>query len=166
MVRSPTSDQSRRGTADGVGRQAMMRLDDGISGLLRGGQRRASRKKKKKEQGQWAECGQEEKVDDWRNARTGGWMTNEREQREKAAATRRGGRWRICTGAPVNQLHSTPASALEGQPHLAPTVNRDDTTRGGRFIHHKIIIPRSMKYLLLQILPRGCFSFREGALRV
>lgn len=91
MARSPASDQSRRGTADGVGRQAMMRLDDGISGLLRGGQRRASRKKKKKEQGQWAECGQEDRVDDWRNARTGGWMTNEREQREKAAATRRGG---------------------------------------------------------------------------
>jgi hypothetical protein len=25
-------------------------------------------------------------------------MTNEKEQREKAAATRRGGRWGICTG--------------------------------------------------------------------
>lgn len=45
-----------------------------------------------------AQPGQSDVVDwrarkDWR-----GWMTNEREQREKAAARRRGERWGICTG--------------------------------------------------------------------
>ncbi|KAL2846812.1 hypothetical protein BJX68DRAFT_122508 [Aspergillus pseudodeflectus] len=42
------SDQSRRGTADGVGRQATTRLDEGVSELLRVGQRGASRKKKER----------------------------------------------------------------------------------------------------------------------
>ncbi|OJJ68938.1 hypothetical protein ASPBRDRAFT_289110 [Aspergillus brasiliensis CBS 101740] len=89
-----------------------------------------------------AQPGQSDVVDwrarkDWR-----GWMTNEREQREKAAARRRGERWGICTGraqrvaewlgssladkAAMNQTNKGHDHTVRYQPqgslHLAPAL--------------------------------------------
>ncbi|BCS13793.1 hypothetical protein ALUC_60349S [Aspergillus luchuensis] len=76
-----------------------------------------------------AQPGQSDVVDwrarkDWR-----GWMTNEREQREKAAARRRGERWGICTGRAQRVAEWLGSSLADKAARIQTNKGHDHTVR-------------------------------------